>query len=102
MGGGGREGGGGAGRAGAGGAGGQVKGEGSGGSAGGAGGADTPDHPAACGNRIVEVGEQCDMGTDNGRYIDAGAAKCVLCDVDCLLVLERCYWPGEFPTPSTP
>jgi hypothetical protein len=40
---------------------------------------------------------------DNGRYLDVGTAKCVICDADCLIVASgRCYYPGEFPDSGTP
>lgn len=62
------------------------------------------ERPHYCGDGMVDsdAGEQCDFGPDNGRYLDVGAAKCVVCDVDCLLLLDHCYWPGEFPPASDP
>jgi len=64
----------------------------------------TCDRPHYCGDRNVDIqaGEQCDLGPDNGRYVDRGAGKCVICDVDCLIIIDRCYWPGEFPPASSP
>lgn len=41
---------------------------------------------AECGNGVVEKGEECDAGDDNGRFFcDYGEEKCELCSLSCEL-----------------
>ena len=51
---------------------------------------------AECGNGIVEEGEECDSGADNGRFFcDYGEKSCELCSLSCKLEAGIASYCGD-------